>query len=227
MSTEHTSYNKFIQNKYYLWYCRIIQNALERNLLYDSQIHEKHHCLPESLGGKDLVILTFREHYLCHELLIRFTQNTDKMKMCFALHTFFHFNYHKPSIKKNSILYESHKKIFKQSCQERIPWIKKESYTFKNKKTNEIFEGTRNDFIKHTNLTNQEVYNLITKNSNNVCWHSKNWGIFNKNSNCFSYDLPRKKSIVEKVICPHCNIQIDIRNYKRWHDDKCKLKKLS
>lgn len=227
MSTEHLTYTNFIHNKYYKWYCRIIQKALERNSTYDSAIHEKHHCLPESLGGKDLVILSFREHYLCHELLTRFTINKDKMKMCFALHTFFHFDYHKPTANKNSILYESHKKLFKESCKERIPQTKKQIFTFKNKLTNQIFQGTRNDFLKYSNITNQEIYNLLIKNSNDICWHSKNWGVFNQKNNCFSYELPRKKKITKMILCEYCNKEHDIRNHSRWHGANCKIKSFS
>lgn len=221
MSTQHLYYNNFIHNKYFKWYSNIIEKSSHRNI-YNPQLHEKHHALPQSLGGTELVILSFKEHYICHELLTRFTKNKDKMKMCFALHTFFHFNYHRPSIKRG-VLYENHKSIFHETCKSRTPVTKKELFTFKNKSTNVIFEGTRNDFKDFSDLTNQEIYNLISKNKNNICWNSKNWGIYNTTFNCFSYDLPRKTSKHKRIVCEHCGKSISGGNYNRWHGKNCKV----
>lgn len=220
MSTEHLSYTHFIHNKYFKWYCNITNKAHKENRIYDSKIHEKHHFLPESMGGEDIVILTHREHYLCHELLVRFTTGKDKMKMCFALHTFFHFDYHRPSIKK-SILYETHKKMFMISCSERTPYIKPDTFTFKNKFTEDVFIGTRNEFKKYSNITDQEIYNILSKNENGVCWHSKGWGVFNEKESCFSFELPRKKSSHPKIICEYCGKYTSTANYKRWHGENC------
>jgi hypothetical protein len=79
--------NLFIQNKYHDWYYQIIDNA--RTKTYDDY-SEKHHIIPSSLGGSDdpdnLVRLNYREHFLCHWLLIKFVRKTnDKMKMVYAL----------------------------------------------------------------------------------------------------------------------------------------------
>ena len=56
-----------------------------------SEYTEKHHILPRSfgLGGtKDklnLVVLTGREHYICHLLLTKMSQGKNKSKMWYAL----------------------------------------------------------------------------------------------------------------------------------------------
>jgi hypothetical protein len=51
---------------------------------------EKHHCLPKALGGSNkkdnLVSLTYREHFLAHWLLVKFTEGNDLVKMLHALH---------------------------------------------------------------------------------------------------------------------------------------------
>jgi hypothetical protein len=50
---------------------------------------ENHHIIPKSLGGlnssTNLVILTAREHFVCHWLLTKMTQNKEKRSMIFAL----------------------------------------------------------------------------------------------------------------------------------------------
>lgn len=47
--------------------------------------YEVHHILPRSIGGGDeesnLVKLTYKEHYLAHKLLFKFTEGTCKRKM--------------------------------------------------------------------------------------------------------------------------------------------------
>lgn len=80
------SQDVFITNKYYFWYYNIITKALKRknNLVYT----EKHHIIPKSLGGsnkkENLVHLTAREHFICHWLLLKFTENSNKSKMVWA-----------------------------------------------------------------------------------------------------------------------------------------------
>lgn len=78
----------FIQSKYSRAYYSIIQKALLRKVS-DDLYHEKHHIVPKSLGGSNdknnLVRLTFREHYICHRLLVKMTFGDDRRKMACAL----------------------------------------------------------------------------------------------------------------------------------------------
>ena len=72
-------------NKYERWYHAIIDKARQREL----SIGEVHHILPRSLGGDNSkankVVLTPKEHFMCHLLLTKFTHGKDRMKMCKAL----------------------------------------------------------------------------------------------------------------------------------------------
>ena len=78
----------FIQNKYYKWYIDIISRSYTR-LLPATTYTEKHHIIPKSLGGNNaktnIVILTAREHFICHWLLTKITESTNKNKMIYAL----------------------------------------------------------------------------------------------------------------------------------------------
>jgi|SRR5882672_726467 len=78
---------KFIKNKYYRWYYQIIDKARKRGV--PDEYYERHHIIPECLGGTDsefnLVELTFREHYLVHWFLIKMTAGETKRKMLHAL----------------------------------------------------------------------------------------------------------------------------------------------
>jgi hypothetical protein len=76
----------FKNNKYTKIYQRITDNAKGRTL---EGYTEKHHIIPESLGGSNevvnLVSLTAREHFICHWLLIKMTDSEDRIKMLYAL----------------------------------------------------------------------------------------------------------------------------------------------
>lgn len=80
--------NKFIQNKYHKIYFQIIEKAKSKQRTYNDEVYyEKHHIYPKSIFGKnkDTVILTAKEHFVCHWLLTKFTEGEDKRKMLFAL----------------------------------------------------------------------------------------------------------------------------------------------
>lgn len=108
-------------NKYMNWYFNIIENAVIRNWNKKTApcYVEKHHIIPKSLGGKnsDKVCLTAREHYICHLLLTKFTQNEDKMKMCLALNRLIHGN--KKNYQVSSVMYEHLKTANAVACSER------------------------------------------------------------------------------------------------------------
>jgi hypothetical protein len=72
----------FIKNKYTKIYHNIVTRASSRKL---SEYAESHHIIPKSLGGDDsvtnIVALTAREHFICHLLLTKMVEGTDKSKM--------------------------------------------------------------------------------------------------------------------------------------------------
>ena len=77
---KHGFYNKL--------YFSIIQSAKnecrKRGIVY----YENHHIIPKSMGGKkeknNMVLLTPREHFICHFLLVKITEGPAFMKMIHA-----------------------------------------------------------------------------------------------------------------------------------------------
>lgn len=218
--------NQCIRNKYYKIYFELADKIKGENRIYDSTIYENHHIIPVSLGGSDnnanLICLTFREHFLFHRLLVKFLTGKSKAKMIWSLHTFFHFDYRsRRNINTNSRLYEHHKKLFVQSMKYRTPWTKKETYTFKHRKTNEIFYGTISEFRMHSGLSSQEIHHLTNQTENKLMRYIKDWGIFLERTQCFSFELKRKSQIQKKKTCKHCSKVVTSANYTRWHGDAC------
>jgi len=98
----------FIDNKYTLWYYTIITRAKNR---FDNDYTEKHHIVPKSLGGDNLaeniVNLTMREHFVCHQLLIRMVSGEARYKMLHAAWRLAHVR----GQKINNRQYETLKKL--------------------------------------------------------------------------------------------------------------------
>lgn len=74
-------------SKYQIWYDQIIETAVNRHI--PSCYCERHHIKPRSFGGSDdssnLALLTYREHFLVHWLLTKFTSGRDLRSMQRAL----------------------------------------------------------------------------------------------------------------------------------------------
>jgi hypothetical protein len=80
----------FLQNKYSKYYFNITSNAQTRSK--PEGYVEKHHIIPKSFGGtnakSNIAILTAREHFIVHRLLLKMTVGLDKRKMAMALSMF-------------------------------------------------------------------------------------------------------------------------------------------
>jgi len=81
----------FLLNKYHRWYLSIVAKAQAegRKKCGDGK-YDQHHIIPVSMGGtndkSNLVLLTSKEHFLCHLLLFKCTEGKAKMSMACAWH---------------------------------------------------------------------------------------------------------------------------------------------
>ncbi len=77
---------KFLENKYTRWYQTIIKKAqIENRSHLDNVYYESHHIIPKCMGGNEEVLLTAKEHFICHLLLCRMVEGVNKHKMINAL----------------------------------------------------------------------------------------------------------------------------------------------
>lgn len=74
-------------SKYERWYGALMTRAVGRAI---DGYCERHHIRPRSMGGGDepenIVALTYREHFLAHWLLTKFTTGAARRKMLHALY---------------------------------------------------------------------------------------------------------------------------------------------
>lgn len=71
---------EYLDNKYTQIYYKIIDNARSQNRVKINGF-QSHHIIPKCLGGTDhlnnLVLLTYKEHRVCHCLLIKMVKDKD------------------------------------------------------------------------------------------------------------------------------------------------------
>lgn len=83
----------FLENKYTNIYYRLVNKVKTENrvkVTYDGR--QYHHIIPRSLGGgsdsDNIVLLTYKEHRVCHRLLIKMTVGLSMWKMKHAYKLF-------------------------------------------------------------------------------------------------------------------------------------------
>ena len=85
--------------------------------------YEKHHIIPRCMGGSDekdnLVLLTAREHFICHWLLVRIY--TDNKKLIYSFHAMCKQNKSGNRYNPSSRVYEEARKLFLKTY---VPWNK-------------------------------------------------------------------------------------------------------
>lgn len=114
----------FKDNKYTNIYIAIVSNAIAQRRYKVFGYFERHHILPRSMGGDDvesnLVLLTGREHFICHYLLTKMcVSGRDRDRM---LHAFMLMKGENSGQQRycNSRLYEATKAAYGQSRREAL-----------------------------------------------------------------------------------------------------------
>lgn len=130
--------HQFLNNKYTKLYYLIILNAISQERFKNKYVYyESHHIIPKSLGGSNdknnLVLLTAREHYICHALLVKMTDGDNRRRMFFALRQMSNCN--KTNRRYTSKLYANLKGNMKHS-NESIQRMKKKRGPQKNPRLN-------------------------------------------------------------------------------------------
>lgn len=220
MLTKHFNLT-FISNKYSNCYYNIVSNALQEkrtklsknngNFVY----YESHHIIPKSINPefKDLklnpwnkVLLTPKEHFICHLLLTKMLSGTDKNKMVYALWGMTNqaSKYQGKRFKSN--LYAAYKIKMQESL----------SSERKGKTFAELYGEERANEIK-TNMKGRKSRSFTAAQKKETgdkfrAFYTANPGIAGFAS----------KPQLDKIKCECCNMLADPGNYARHHGDNCK-----
>ena len=233
--------SNFLQNKYTKWYLDIISSARSRTM---SGYTEQHHVIPKSLGGnnkkENLVKLTGREHFICHWLLTKMVSDTkQKYQMWNAFSCMLYRensgqDRYKVSSRKFELIKEEGAKI------KSIKFSGKNNPMFgKRGNLNPNFgrlwtdEHRKNASISHQGhirtIESRQRQSASTKGRTQSIEHIQNRSGENHPGYGKELSIDRKKKIRQSVLnmplytCEHCSKTTTKGNYKRWHNDNCKV----
>jgi len=143
-------YNNIIHNAQVKKRRKLVSSAT--NYIY----YERHHILPKCLGGSDskdnLVLLTAKEHYICHKLLTYIYKGNRKIACAFHKMTFGKINKHIKS---------SRDYAYARELVSNIPISEETRNKFKNRK------GENHPmFGRHHNQNTKDILKSYTKEKN-------------------------------------------------------------
>jgi hypothetical protein len=141
-------------------YDQIIERAIKGNRQKGKDVYyEAHHIIPKFLEGsneqKNLVLLTAREHYICHRLLTRLYPGNRK-----AIYTFWMMstggNRAQPRYRPSSRVYEEAKELYKLSDRSQSQESKdKKSKTMQGKPSNMLGKSHSKEAIEKIKQSNR------------------------------------------------------------------------
>ena len=191
----------YLTNKYTKWYNNIIAKSSQRVNL--SGYFEKHHIIPKSLGGSNdksnLVYLTAKEHFVCHMLLPKMTEGTEKSKMVRAAWM----------IATMGNKYQTRIKIkSKKYCLLKEEWVNHNKGIPKT----EEHKAKLGKYVR-----TDEHKKAISK------WRKAQTGLQKRSEETKAKIGEKAKGRkLPKVTCEHCSMNISHTNYTRWHGKNCK-----
>lgn len=198
-------------------YDDIIKKAKIENRKKSKDLYfEKHHIIPKCISGDDslenLILLTGKEHFICHHLLTKIYPDSNSLHTAFWLMCIYTSSNQK-RIKPTSTTFETAKHNFATIQSKRIS-----EYNTLNPKKGELNGmygihryGDENPFYGKTH-SDEAKQKIGLKNSQTI------WSIESKQK------LKDKWKIKPIAICPHCGLTGKGPNMTRYHFDNCKLK---
>lgn len=209
-------------------YNSIIENAKSQNRIKHSGVYyENHHILPKSLGGKNnkenLILLTAKEHYLCHRLLL-FIYNFNE-SMVRAFHRMVHSK--NGDLIKSAKDYQYARELLSQILKERIPWNKGKHLSPSH------IQNLKGKGKPHTKETKQKLRDAKIGDKNPMFGkispnRGKSYSFTEQQRENLRKSMKGKSPKVNSIKkeCEYCHKLFTLPCYSHWHGDKCKNKTL-
>jgi hypothetical protein len=207
-------------------YNSIIAQAKSENRIKHRGIYfENHHILPKSLGGgneeKNLVLLTAREHFICHKLLLHIYSFNESMIRAF--HRMCHTG--NGDFIKSSRDYKYARILMSDMLKKTRTGEGNPMYGKKLSKESKEKIRIKSTGRRHTKNTKEKLSKSHKGEKN---------GMFGKPSAYKGVPCPddKKKQLslsakkIPKKECEYCHKYISPQNYGKYHGPKCKLNKI-
>jgi hypothetical protein len=222
-------------------YEQIIERAKnEKRKKYNGIYYESHHIIPKCLGGEgstkqwrthsNIILLTAREHFLCHWLLHNIYPDNEKLAMSFWTMCSFKNNKQKRYIpsskiieytkikmsetKKNKIGYWKGKKLYEKT-KEKISKSKKGIKIHSEENKRKLGERSKGNTDRLGKKHTQNSKNKMSESN-------KKRYILNPQIKISQREKMKNKQ-QKKVKCPYCDKEGG-NTMGRWHFENCKYK---
>lgn len=236
-------------------YNQIIERAQteKRVKIKGGEYYEKHHIQPRCLGGSNdksnLVLLTAREHFLCHRLLCEIYPNDRKLAyslwmMCNGSNLL-RSKVFLPTARQ----YEYSRYLFVKCLDGRIPWMKGRNHSEESKQKNRekhlgksTWEGRTHTEESKTRMSKSATTRNITvegetrrrigiskgnsKPKSKEHRQNMSKSKLGANNPMYGRESHMRGKHYEKVICPHCSKEVAKTKINLFHNDNCKNKPL-
>lgn len=220
----------------YQWhYDVLIERAKKRSL---SEYTEKHHIIPRCMGGKDdsenIVILTGREHFIAHQLLVKIYPGNGKLIYACKMMSM-SSKYHTGRI-SNRVYGWIREKVSKQNRINSIgtkhpprsdQWRMKRKEALKGKPLSSEHKKKISEGLTGLKRNEDFKIKMSTVASNRSKEHKDNLSASLTGRKISEETKQRMKDaakITKPVICPYCGKEGNPRAMYRWHFDNCKVK---
>lgn len=233
----------FIDNKYTRTYYSIISNAQQQNRIKSNESYfENHHIIPDSLGGTlkadNMVLLTAREHFICHMLLPKMLTGQDKHKMIFGFNQMLRISENQHRHLPKSHQYEYARKELAISL--RVLHTGR-----KHTEESKLLMSVKKKGIPKSDETKLNMSKSAYNRRDEIANRARELGTLKKLWNDDSFREARSAEVSQRqkvrlsdpkvladqvnrinkmVTCEHCKKTMNLGNHNRWHGDNCKAK---
>ena len=224
-------------NKYQIWYQNITDRARSRTL---EGYVERHHVIPRSLGGTDdtnnLVCLTAREHFVCHWLLTKIYTGEARYKMINAMYIMraegpYQKRYEsKITSRVYNTLREEYSKYISNLNKGRVQPLEeniKQKAAQTGRKRAPFSDEWREKMSKSKQGENNNRYGAVVLESTRKKIGDKIRGRKQTDEEKARRSAANMGRVKPKKLCPHCNQQIAVNTYPRFHGLKCRHRVLT
>jgi hypothetical protein len=197
-------------------YNLIIQKATSENRIkHNGAYYENHHIIPKCVGGinskENLILLTAKEHYICHELLTYIYPKNRNLAVALMRMSGYRTKYKvsardyaraKENLSNTAISKETRDKLSNV-------WKDRKHTTTSKEKMREQKLGEKNPMFGKISPNKGKTYSFTEQQRKNL-------------SKSMEGKSPKINSM--KKECEYCHKSFTIPCYKHWHGERCKIK---
>lgn len=198
-------------------YEQIVQRArIELRVRNKSFYYENHHITPRCLGGNNmstnLVLLTAREHFICHWLLCRMYPNSSKLAHAFHMMCFVEGSSQHRYTPSSRAMLEA-KEVHARHMSAQMIGTKNHMY---GKKRPDLADYNR----KNKKGVPSGKKGILCPNRSGELHHM--YGKHQPAELRLRWSLAKRGVKQPKIKCPHCDKVGGNSNMKRYHFERCK-----